>query len=215
MTQVLEIEAFGRTYEIAFPLAGAFQASNALVAAALAIASGTAPDLALHALESLRGAPGRLELVATTPSGGRVFVDYAHTPASLTTALDTLRPYAAGRLMVLAGAGGDRDAGKRPLMGEAMARGADVVIVTDDNPRSEDPAAVRAAVRDGCPDAIEIGDRRAAIGEGVRLLGPGDVLLVAGKGHETGQTIGGVTHPFADHEVVRAAVADLAGASSE
>ena len=209
LSQVLKVRAFDESFELDLPLAGAFQASNALVAAGLAITSGVPVNTALQAIEALKGAPGRLELVGTVPSGGRVFVDYSHTPASLTTALATLRPYSSGRLIVLGGAGGDRDPGKRPLMGEAMAKGADMVIVTDDNPRSEDPAEIRRAILEGCPDAAEIADRGAAIAEGVRMLGAGDVLLVAGKGHETGQTIGDVTLPFSDHEAVRAAVAAL------
>ncbi len=207
-TQRLSGNAFGRPFEIDLPLAGDFQASNALVALALAVSTGVDTKRAVEALATLRGAPGRLEHVATTPSGGRVFIDYAHTPASLSIAIDALRPFAKGRLIVLAGAGGDRDAGKRPLMGAAIAA-ADVSIVSDDNPRSEDPASIRASILEGCPGAVEIGDRRAAIAEGVGQLDDGDVFLVAGKGHETGQTIAGVTHPFSDHDVVREAVRHL------
>ncbi len=213
LTQRLSGSAFGQPFEIDLPLAGAFQASNALVALALTASTGVEIEQALEALASLRGAPGRLEHVATTQSGGRIFIDYAHTPASLSVAIDALRPFAEGRLIVLAGAGGDRDAGKRALMGAAIAA-ADLAIVTDDNPRSEDPALIRASVLEGCPDAVEIGDRRAAIAEGVNELGEGDILLVAGKGHEVGQTIAGVTYPFSDHEVVREVVRHLKEAKS-
>ncbi|MGQ7793550.1 UDP-N-acetylmuramoyl-L-alanyl-D-glutamate--2,6-diaminopimelate ligase [Faunimonas sp. B44] len=206
----LAVESDGRTAQVVLPLVGRFQVSNALVAAGLAIATGVPTEMALSALEHLQGASGRLEPVGTHPAGARIFVDYAHTPDALANALDALRPHTEGRLIVVFGAGGDRDPGKRPLMGEAAAAHADAVIVTDDNPRSEDPAAIRHAVMGGAPQAAEIGDRRAAINAAVAGLMPGDVLLVAGKGHETGQIVGDVTLPFSDQEEVRKALAALA-----
>ncbi len=205
--QALELEVFGERMTVDLPLAGGFQASNALVAAGLAIGAGIAPALAIAALGGLEGAPGRLEKVGVTPSGGAVFVDYAHKPDALDQALAALRPMTRGRLVVVFGAGGDRDAGKRPLMGEVATRRADIVIVTDDNPRSEEPAAIRAAILAAAPGAIEIGDRGRAIAEAVAMLRAGDVLCVAGKGHETGQIVKGVVHPFSDHEAVAAAIA--------
>jgi UDP-N-acetylmuramoyl-L-alanyl-D-glutamate--2,6-diaminopimelate ligase len=195
--QRLTIDARGTLHEVLLPLAGAFQASNALVAAGLCIAAGETPERVLAALEKITGAQGRLQRI---PGSGRgeVYVDYAHTPDGLETVLKALRPHATGRLIVVFGAGGDRDRAKRPLMGEIAGRLADVAIVTDDNPRSEDPAAIRNAVRRGCPGAREIGDRRAAIRESIEILGDGDVVIIAGKGHEQGQIVGGVTHPFDD-----------------
>jgi UDP-N-acetylmuramoyl-L-alanyl-D-glutamate--2,6-diaminopimelate ligase len=196
--QHLTVSFQDRSYEIHLPLVGAFQAANVLVAAGLCLAVGEDPDAVMAALATLQGAPGRLQRVGRSPSGGEAYVDYAHTPDGLMTVLEALRPHAQGRLIVVFGAGGDRDRTKRPLMGQAAARLADLCIVTDDNPRSEDPAAIRAQVRAGCPDALEIGDRRAAIRAGVAALGEGDILVVAGKGHEQGQTIAGVVHPFDD-----------------
>jgi UDP-N-acetylmuramoyl-L-alanyl-D-glutamate--2,6-diaminopimelate ligase len=198
--QSLDLDMDGRRYSVRLPLAGAFQADNALVAAGLCIAAGEAPDAVLGALEALQGAPGRLQRVGAGLRGGDAYVDYAHTPDGLETVLKSLRPHARGRLIVVFGAGGDRDVTKRPLMGKAAAILADVAIVTDDNPRSEDPAAIRAAILKSAPGAREIGDRRAAIAAGVEMLGPGDVLVVAGKGHERGQTVAGVVHPFDDVE---------------
>ncbi|RZJ16968.1 MAG: UDP-N-acetylmuramoyl-L-alanyl-D-glutamate--2,6-diaminopimelate ligase [Brevundimonas sp.] len=195
--QRLTIDVRGQTHEVLLPLAGVFQASNALVAAGLCIAAGEAPDRVLAALERLTGAPGRLQRVHAD-RGGEVYVDYAHTPDGLETVLKALRPHATGRLIVVFGAGGDRDRAKRPLMGEIAGRLADVAIVTDDNPRSEEPAAIRAQVRAGCPDALEIGDRREAIRHAVSIMRDGDVVVIAGKGHEQGQIVGGVTHPFDD-----------------
>ena len=186
--------------EITLNLPGRFQAENALMAAALAEATGVSDPLSL--LGQLAGVRGRLELAATLANGAAVYVDYAHTPDALGRAIDALRPHAAGRLHIVFGAGGDRDAGKRPLMGQAAAA-ADRAIVTDDNPRSEDPAAIRTAVLAGCPGGIEIGGREAAIAAAMSDLAAGDVLVVAGKGHEQGQTIAGVTHPFDDAAVVR------------
>jgi UDP-N-acetylmuramoyl-L-alanyl-D-glutamate--2,6-diaminopimelate ligase len=194
------------THEFVLPLVGEFQASNALVAAGLVIATGGEEMLAMHALESLKGAKGRLELVARSAAGAPIFVDYAHTPDALENAIAALRPYVKDRLAVVFGAGGDRDKGKRPQMGAVAARLADIAYVTDDNPRSEDPADIRAEVLAGCPGGIDAGDRASAIRAAVDALGEGDVLLVAGKGHEPGQTIGKTTIPFSDHDAVRAAV---------
>ena len=182
-------------------VAGAFQASNALVAAGLCIAAGDRPDEVISALEGLTGAQGRLQRIAAETGRGEVYVDYAHTPDGLETVLTALRPHATGRLIVVFGAGGDRDRGKRPLMGEIAGRLADVAIVTDDNPRSEDPASIRAQVRAGCPEALEIGDRRAAIEAAIEMMRDGDVVVIAGKGHEQGQIVGGTTHPFDDATV--------------
>ena len=195
--QTLEIAGFGA---IELPLPGRFQADNALLAAGLAIAIGTRQ--ALELLPRLHGVRGRMELAAQ-PGGGAVYVDYAHTPDALERLLLALRPHTAGRLHVVFGAGGDRDRGKRPLMGEVAARLADRAIVTDDNPRSEDPASIRAAILAACPGALEIGDRAAAIEAGLNGLRPGDVLAIAGKGHEQGQTIGAATLPFDDAATVR------------
>ena len=196
--QRLSLRAGGRAFDILLPLAGAFQASNALIAAGLCIAAGEAIEPVLEALESLEGAPGRLQHVGRGASGGEAYVDYAHTPDGLQTVLASLRPHASGRLIVVFGAGGDRDRGKRPMMGEVAARLADVVIVTDDNPRTEEPAAIRAAILASSPGAREIGDRRAAIGAACAMLQPGDVLVVAGKGHEQGQIVGDQVLPFDD-----------------
>ena len=196
--QRLIIEAEGRRFDIALPLVGAFQASNTLVAAGLCIAAGEDAEAVLAALEHLEGAPGRLQRIGTGPKGGEAYVDYAHTPDGLETVLGALRPHARGRLIVVFGAGGDRDRGKRPMMGAIAARLADIAIVTDDNPRSEDPASIRAAILAAAPGAREIGDRGQAIRAATALLSEGDILVVAGKGHEQGQTIAGVIHPFDD-----------------
>jgi UDP-N-acetylmuramoyl-L-alanyl-D-glutamate--2,6-diaminopimelate ligase len=201
--QALEIEAFGARRSFHLPLPGRFQAENALLAATLAVAAGMPADRAFAALPHLAGVRGRLERVAVLPNGAAVYVDYAHTPDALERLLAALRPHTRGRLHVLFGAGGDRDPGKRPLMGRAAASGADRVWITDDNPRSEDPAAIRAAVLAGAPGAIDAGGREAAIAAALADLGPGDVLAIAGKGHETGQEIAGVVYPFDDAEVVR------------
>ena len=204
--QRLSLDARGQTFDVLLPLAGAFQASNALVAAGLCIAAGDKPEAVIGALERLRGAQGRLQRVGTGAAGGEVYVDYAHTPDGLETVLNALRPHAKGRLIVVFGAGGDRDRGKRPLMGQVAARLADAAIVTDDNPRSEDPAAIRAEVLSGCPQATEIGDRRAAIEAAIEIMRDGDVVVIAGKGHEQGQIVGGVTHPFDDATVASEAL---------
>jgi UDP-N-acetylmuramoyl-L-alanyl-D-glutamate--2,6-diaminopimelate ligase len=204
--QKLTLAHAGRTYTVRLPLAGAFQVENALVAAGLALATGDDAAAVFAALDHLEGAKGRLEF-AGERNGAPVFIDYAHKPDALAKALEALRPFARNRLIVVFGCGGDRDAGKRPLMGQIAARNADVVIVTDDNPRSEVPAAIRAAILAATPEAREIGDRFEAISAGVTMLQPGDVLLIAGKGHETGQIVGDRVWPFSDHEAVAAALA--------
>jgi UDP-N-acetylmuramoyl-L-alanyl-D-glutamate--2,6-diaminopimelate ligase len=207
--QTLRIEHGGKNFRVRLPLVGEFQVENALVAAGLAIATGGDPAAVFSALEKLTGAKGRLELVGTS-RGAPIFIDYAHKPDALAKALDALRPTVGGRLIVVFGAGGDRDSGKRPLMGAVAVAKADRVIVTDDNPRSENPAAIRAAIMAAAQSAIEIGDRREAIRSAIVDLRQGDVLLIAGKGHETGQIIGDRVVPFSDHEVVAAALKELA-----
>jgi UDP-N-acetylmuramoyl-L-alanyl-D-glutamate--2,6-diaminopimelate ligase len=213
--QSLSVAHGGKTYDIALPLAGAFQASNALMAAGFAIGLGEGAARVFAALAALKGAPGRLEKAAYAKSGAPVFVDYAHTPDALENVLTALRPHTKGRLSVVFGCGGDRDAGKRALMGAVAAKIADIVIVTDDNPRSEDPAAIRKQALAGCPGAREIGDRAEAIRAGIAELGEGDALVIAGKGHESGQIVGATVHPFSDREeAIKAAVA-LGGRAAE
>lgn len=209
--QRMTVRHAGRAHVIELPLVGAFQASNALVAAGLVIAAGGDVARTLAALEKLEGAAGRLELIGTSPAGAAVYVDYAHTPDALETALKALRPHAEGRVTVVFGCGGDRDAGKRPEMGTIAQRLADRVVVTDDNPRSEDAAAIRRAILDAAPDAAEIGDRAMAIRAGLEGLAAGDLLLVAGKGHETGQIVGDEVRPFDDRAEVRAALKEAGG----
>ena len=205
--QILYLEYLGKKYETKLPLAGLFQASNALVAAGLAIAAGEDPGAVIDALSKLKGARGRLERAGTKSNGAEVYVDYAHTPDGLETVLQALRPHTKGKLVCVFGCGGDRDRGKRPLMGGIAQKLADRAIVTDDNPRSEDPAAIRAEVLTGMnKGAVEIGDRKAAIFEAVAGLKAGDVLVVAGKGHEQGQIVGGTVLPFDDVSVVREAL---------
>jgi len=204
--QRLRIGAAGRNFDIRLPLAGAFQASNALVAAGLCIAAGEPTDAVLEALEHIEGARGRMQRVGAGRRGGEAYVDYAHTPDGLEKVLLALRPHASGRLIVVFGAGGDRDRSKRPQMGAIAASLADVAIVTDDNPRSEDPAAIRAEIRAGAAGLKEIGDRREAIRAATAMLKGGDVLVVAGKGHEQGLTIGAIIHPFDDVEETAAAL---------
>jgi UDP-N-acetylmuramoyl-L-alanyl-D-glutamate--2,6-diaminopimelate ligase len=196
--QRLTVECAGKRYIVNLPLAGAFQADNALVAAGLCIAAGEEAGAVLGALEHLQGAPGRLQRVGSGPRGGEAYVDYAHTPDGIATVLTALRPHTVGRLIVVFGAGGDRDKTKRPLMGAAAAELADLVIVTDDNPRTEDAAAIRRQVLDGARGALEVADRRAAIRAGAEQLREGDILVVAGKGHEQGQILGAEVHPFDD-----------------
>lgn len=208
--QRAEIVHDGDIYEIDLPLAGDFQIANALVSAGLAISTGTSAPAAMAALEKLKGAPGRLDLVGATAAGAPVYVDYAHKPDALENVLASVRPFTTGRVIVVFGCGGDRDRGKRPIMGEIATRLADVTIVTDDNPRTEVPAEIRAAIMAAAPGAIEIGDRRKAIHEAVAMLRAGDTLIVAGKGHEEGQTVGAETLPFSDHDEVRMALKEVA-----
>ena len=211
--QLLQVAFDGARKRIDLPLAGSFQASNALVAAGLAIGLGDEPKRVFLALEKIAGAPGRLERVAATAHGAPVYVDYAHTPDALKTVLMAIRPHVTGRLRVVFGCGGDRDKGKRPLMGAAAAKFADDLIVTDDNPRSENPSIIRKEILAGSPKAQEIGDRATAIRAGVAALRAGDVLVIAGKGHESGQIIGNEIRPFSDRdEAIKAAVA-LGGAA--
>ncbi len=193
----------GAQHEILLPLPGRFQADNALLAVMCALATGVAERAALAAIGGLQGVRGRMERAAVLPNGATIYVDYAHTPDALARLLAALRPHVTGRLHVLFGAGGDRDPGKRPLMGRAAAEAADRLWITDDNPRSENPAAIRAAVMAGCPGAVDAGAREEAIAKAMGALGPGDVLAVAGKGHESGQEIAGTVHPFDDVAVVR------------
>jgi len=201
----------GGARQLRLDLIGGFQAHNALIAAGLAIAAAEPPEAVFGALAQLVTVRGRMDLAARRDNGAAVFVDYAHTPSALATALQALRPHVMGRLAVVFGAGGDRDRGKRPLMGQAAARHADQVFVTDDNPRSEDPAAIRAEILAGCPEAVEVGDRAEAILRAVDALGPGDALLIAGKGHERGQIVGDDILPFDDAEQASVAVAVLDG----
>ncbi|MGH6664203.1 MAG: UDP-N-acetylmuramoyl-L-alanyl-D-glutamate--2,6-diaminopimelate ligase [Pseudolabrys sp.] len=207
--QVIAIVHAGKTYKVKLPLVGAFQVQNAAVAAGLAIATGSEPARVFDALEKLTGAKGRLEF-AGAKNGAPIFIDYAHKPDALKKALEALRPYAGGKLVVVFGAGGDRDAGKRPIMGRIAAENADRVIVTDDNPRSEQPALIRAAILAAAPGATEIGDRAEAIRTSIAELRKGDALLIAGKGHETGQIVGDKILPFSDHDAVAAALKEKA-----
>ena len=209
--QGMVVQHEGERWELTVPLVGGYQATNALIAAALCIGTGCPPDGVFARLETLTGVPGRLEVVGGS-RGGMVVIDYAHKPDALAAALKALRPLATGKLIVVFGCGGDRDKAKRPVMGQIAMELADQVIVTDDNPRTEIAQDVRAAIMAAAPGAREIGDRRAAIHEGVARLGPGDVLLVAGKGHETGQYVGFQVLPFSDHQVVAEALAGEAGA---
>jgi len=209
--QVLRFDWEDRSHQLRLDLIGGFQAGNVALAAGLAIGAGADPARVIAALPSMTTVRGRMQLAATRDNGAAVFVDYAHTPDAVATALRALRPHVMGRLTALIGAGGDRDRGKRPLMGQAAAQFADAVIVTDDNPRTEDPAAIRAAVRAGCPGAAEVADRAEAILRGVDALGPGDALLICGKGHETGQIVGADVLPFDDAEQASLAVSALDG----
>jgi len=209
--QELRFDWNGRPHQVRLDLIGGFQAENVLTAAGLVIASGCDPARTFDCLHDLQGVRGRMQLAATRENGGAVFVDFSHTPEALKTALKALRPHVLGRLIVVFGAGGDRDPYKRPMMGAAAQTYADVVFVTDDNPRSENPAEIRAAVLAGCPEATEVGDRAEAILRGVDALQPGDALLVAGKGHETGQIVGDDVFPFDDVEQSSVAVAALDG----
>ena len=209
--QEIELSVMGRTYDLLLPLAGDFQVLNAACALGLAIATGADPHYAALALEDLQGVPGRLQLVAETTRRAAVYVDYAHTPDGLETALRALKPHTAGRLIALFGCGGDRDPGKRPMMGAIAARLSDYAIVTDDNPRTEDAATIRAQVMAGCPNAQEIGDRRTAIRTAIAMAREGDVVVLAGKGHESGQYINGVTYPFSDRDEAVKFATELGG----
>lgn len=200
----------GKTYPVTLPLVGGFQVQNALVAAGLAISLGEKPKAVFAALESLVGVQGRLEKVGVF-NAAPVFVDYAHKPEALQHALLAIRPSVSGKLIVVMGCGGDRDPGKRPIMGRIAAQFADLVVVTDDNPRSEDPGLIRRAVMAGAPEAIEIGDRAHAIRDAIHHLSAGDALLIAGKGHETGQIVGSEVLPFSDHDVARGVIEELGG----
>jgi UDP-N-acetylmuramoyl-L-alanyl-D-glutamate--2,6-diaminopimelate ligase len=200
-----------QAHQVKLALIGGFQAENVALAAALVIAAGEEAAAVFGVLHRLTGVRGRMQLAATRANGAAVFVDYAHTPDAIATALRALRPHVMGRIVIVFGAGGDRDRGKRPLMGAAAREFADVLFVTDDNPRSEDPAAIRAEIMAACPEANEVGDRAEAILRGVDALGPGDALLIAGKGHETGQIIKGDVYPFDDVEQASIAVAALDG----
>jgi UDP-N-acetylmuramoyl-L-alanyl-D-glutamate--2,6-diaminopimelate ligase len=203
----------GKEHEVRLPLAGVFQASNALVAAGLAIGLGEPFDGVLSALAALTGVPGRLELVAHSKYGGAIYVDYAHTPNAIETTLLALRPHVAGKIVIVFGCGGERDRGKRPLMGEAAQRFADIVIVTDDNPRGEDPAAIRRDAMIGAPGAREIGGRAEAIAAGIALLEAGDALVIAGKGHEETQIVAGAAYPFSDGAEAKKAALALGGSA--
>ncbi len=213
--QRITVGLSGREISVRLPLIGDFQVSNALCAAGLAIASGGDASDVMDALGALTGVRGRLELAGTLPNGAAVYVDYAHTPDALETVLRAIRPHVSGQLRVVFGCGGDRDAGKRPEMGKAAATHADTVIVTDDNPRSEAPETIREQAMAGCPDAQNIGDRADAIQAAIQGLAAGDLLVVAGKGHEQGQTIGDAVRPFDDVSVVRDAIAALGGEGLE
>ena len=199
----LKLAVFGKTTRVMLPLAGTFQVGNALCALGFVLASGADPDAAVAALGHLTGVPGRMERAGTTLSGAPVYVDYAHTPDAIETVLNALRPHTTGKLVIVFGCGGDRDRGKRRLMGERATALADVVYVTDDNPRSESPAVIRAEILQGAPGAIEIGDRTEAISTAIGTLNAGDVLLLAGKGHETGQIVGDKIIPHDDREAAR------------
>jgi len=207
--QDLQLTLYGKRVNVSLPLAGKFQAMNVLAAIALALATGCTQDQIIAALPALKGAPGRMELCARHNNGASVYVDFAHTPDALETALSALRPHTKGELKVVFGCGGDRDTGKRPEMGAIAARLADQTIITDDNPRSEDAACIRASIHKAAPKAHVIGDRRNAIQTAMSSLSPGDVLLIAGKGHETGQNINGHIHPFDDREVVATLAREL------
>ncbi len=212
--QELRFAWHDRVHQMRLNLIGGFQAENLLVAAGLVIAAGADPARVFETLPSMKTVRGRMQLAATRANGAAVFVDYAHTPDAVATALKALRPHVLGRLVAIVGAGGDRDPSKRPLMGHAAADNADIVFVTDDNPRSEDPATIRAAVMQGCPDATNVADRAEAILRGVDALGPGDALLISGKGHETGQIVGDDVFPFDDCEQASVAVAALDGSGA-
>jgi UDP-N-acetylmuramoyl-L-alanyl-D-glutamate--2,6-diaminopimelate ligase len=209
--QDLRLAWEGRPFQIRLELIGGFQAENVALAAGLVIGAGTPVGEVMDVLPQLTGVRGRMQLAGRRKNGASVFVDYAHTSDAIATALQALRPHVMGRIVIVFGAGGDRDTGKRPLMGAAALAHSDAQIVTDDNPRSEDPATIRAAIMQACPSALQVGDRAEAILRGVDMLGPGDALLIAGKGHEAGQTIAGTVYPFDDVEQASLAIAALDG----
>ena len=210
-TQIAELEFDGAIHRVALPMAGEFQMANALVAAGMALATGTERSKVFSAIEELKGAPGRLELVGESASGAPAYVDYAHKPEALENVLSALRPYTTGKLVLVFGAGGDRDPGKRPIMGEIAQRLADKVFVTDDNPRTEDAQSIRAQILATATNATEIADRREAIETAVAGLGTGDTLVIAGKGHEEGQIVGDQVLPFSDHAVLAEALKKTGG----
>ena len=212
--QWLRLSVFGAVHEVELPLAGDFQAANAMVALGLLVTTGMEVAATVAALGALTGVPGRLELAGVHGSGAPVYVDYAHTPDALERVLAALRPHVERRLIVVFGCGGDRDPGKRPEMGRIAAARADKAIVTDDNPRSEDPKLIRAQILAACPGGIEIGDRAAAIAAALSDLSAGDIVVVAGKGHEQGQIVKGETRPFDDRAVVRNALRILNGGAA-
>jgi UDP-N-acetylmuramoyl-L-alanyl-D-glutamate--2,6-diaminopimelate ligase len=201
--QKLAIEASGKRHEVTIPMIGAYQAANSLTAAGLVVATGGDIERTIADLARVQPVRGRLERAVITKRGAPVYVDYAHTPDALVSAIEALKPHARGRLILVFGAGGDRDVGKRPEMGAVAARMADIVIVTDDNPRSEDPAAIRAAVLVGAPDAREVAGRREAIAAAIAEADGHDIILIAGKGHEQGQIVGDRILPFDDVTVAR------------
>lgn len=207
--QVMVCALLGKRYEVAIPLVGAFQAMNILAAMGLAMACGESVEDLVAVIPQLQGVAGRMQHVATHKNGAAIYIDYAHTPAALANILTTIRPHVENRLHVVFGCGGDRDVGKRPQMGQIANELADVIIVTDDNPRSEDPALIRKAILDACPNGKEVADRRDAIYAAAKGLGAGDVLVIAGKGHEKVQIKAGLETPFDDAEVARAAVGEM------
>jgi UDP-N-acetylmuramoyl-L-alanyl-D-glutamate--2,6-diaminopimelate ligase len=205
-SQRVDLRFGGKTYPVEIPLIGEFQALNAVMAAGFALSLGEKPEVVFDGLAKLKTVKGRMEHIGGTSEGAHVFVDYAHTPDGLDVLLRAARPHAPGRIILVFGCGGDRDKTKRPLMGALAAKYADIVIVTDDNPRTENATTIRSEVLIGCPGALELGDRGAAIAKGVSLLEKGDCLLIAGKGHETGQLINGIVLPFSDQEAAAAAL---------
>lgn len=211
MGQRLKLSVYGKEFELTLPLVGKFQVLNALCALGIVIAEDAEVDVVVPLLSRLQGVPGRLQLVSGHPKNAAVYVDYAHKPAALEAVLATLRPHTKGRLVCLVGCGGDRDAGKRPVMGRIATGLSDLVIITDDNPRSEDPAEIRSAMMEGAPDATEIGDRRKAIEYAIEELEEGDVLVIAGKGHEQGQIIADRVEPFDDVKIAKETIEKLKG----
>ena len=208
-SQIIDLVVQGKCQKIELPLAGEFQTLNAIAALGLAMVTGVKTEVALDALENLHGVAGRMERAGQTKDGAPIFIDFAHTEDGLDKLLRSVRPHTMGKIIVAFGCGGDRDPDKRPKMGAVAAKLADEVIVTDDNPRTEDAASIRKAVLEGCPDATEIGDRAMAIREGIKKLGPRDCLVIAGKGHERGQIVGTKTIPFSDVEQVKTGLKEL------